>query len=149
MRATLAAVLVAIMPTCAALADTGEQSFTERCAPCHQPDGAGAAGLAPPLKDVLKPHLTSPAGKQYLSQILVSGMSGKIDTQDGPFIGLMPSFKQLDDVEIAATIDYVLTRFNGATGEPVQPDDVAKARAAAPNATDTRHLRETLRAAGQ
>ena len=94
--------------------DVGEKAFKERCVVCHQEDAHGAAGVAPSLAGTLARHLDSAAGKRYLAQILISGMIGPIDTEGHKFSGLMPSFRaDLDDAEIAATLNYVLRTFNG------------------------------------
>jgi mono/diheme cytochrome c family protein len=129
--------------------DVGQKIFKERCALCHQEDAHGAAGVAPSLVGTLAGHLGSAAGKRYLAQILISGMVGPIDTEGHKFSGLMPSFRaDLNDAEIAATINYVLGTFNGVsdTGatKPLAPEDVAAASATNPVATDTRALRQSL-----
>ena len=132
--------------------DVGEKTFKERCVVCHQEDAHGAAGVAPSLAGTLARHLDSAEGKRYLAQILISGMVGTIDTEGHKFTGLMPSFRDaLSDVEIAATINYVLGAFNAVTNtnasSPITPQDVSTAAAAKPVATDTRALRQSLPAA--
>jgi mono/diheme cytochrome c family protein len=129
--------------------DQGKAIFVERCVLCHQEDAHGAAGVAPSLVGTLAPDLGVSDGKRYLAQILVSGMVGPIITEGHKFSGLMPSFRaDLSDVEIAAVINYVLGTYNGVaeatSTSPIAPDDVAKASAANPVATDTRKLRESL-----
>jgi mono/diheme cytochrome c family protein len=130
------------------LAAPGAAIFAENCAMCHQPSGEGAVGLAPPLAGTLSRYTTSADGKQYLSQILISGMAGPIETKVGKFSGLMPSFSdKLSDAEAAAVLAYVLEKFNGVTTQMISKSDVAVARARAPSAADTHHLRKTLYAA--
>jgi mono/diheme cytochrome c family protein len=129
--------------------DVGQKIFKERCALCHQEDAHGATGLAPSLAGTLAGHLGSAAGKRYLSQILISGMVGSIDTEGHKFTGLMPSFRaDLSDAEIAATINYVLATFNGVSDasatKPIAPEDVTAASATNPAAADTRALRQSL-----
>jgi mono/diheme cytochrome c family protein len=116
--------------------------------PCHQPDATGADGLAPSLNGTLKNYLTAPDGKQYLSQIAVSGMAGRIESQGRVIVGMMPSFKaDLSDGEIAAVVDYVLVHFNGVQDAvSITPEMVAAARSAAPTPTETRKLREKIKA---
>jgi mono/diheme cytochrome c family protein len=83
-----------------------------------------------------------------LSQILVSGMAGKIESQGRVIVGMMPSFSgDLDDASLAATINYVLAAYNGVTGSPVGVEAVAAARGRAPSAGDTRKLRAAIKAA--
>jgi mono/diheme cytochrome c family protein len=131
--------------------DVGQRIFKERCVLCHQEDARGAAGVAPSLVGTLVPYLASADGKRYLSQILISGMIGPIDTEGHKFNGMMPSFRaDLSDAEIAAVINYVLGTFNGVSDAgattPVAPEDVAAANASNPVATSTRSLRQALKA---
>ena len=128
---------------------TGQKIFKDRCVVCHQEDAHGAAGVAPSLAGTLARHLGSADGKRYLSQILISGMLGSIDTEGHKFSGLMPSFRaDLSDADIAATINYVLGTFNGVsdTGatSPITPQDVTTAAATNPAPTATRALRQSL-----
>lgn len=131
--------------------EVGQKIFKERCSLCHQEDAHGAAGVAPSLVGTLVPYLTSAEGKRYLGQILVSGMIGPIDTEGHQFSGLMPSFRaELSDTDIAAIINYVLGTFNGVSDAgattPIAPNDVTAAGASNPSATNTRALRQSLRA---
>jgi mono/diheme cytochrome c family protein len=129
--------------------DTGQKIFKDRCVVCHQEDAHGAAGVAPSLAGTLVRHLGSAEGKRYLSQILISGMLGSIDTEGHKFSGLMPSFRaDLSDADIAATINYVLGTFNGvgdtSATSPITPQDVTTAAATNPVPTATRALRQSL-----
>jgi mono/diheme cytochrome c family protein len=147
-RACLFALGVAMSPAFAAN-ELGQALFKERCVLCHQEDARGAAGVAPSLAGTLAAYLRNGDGKRYLAQILVSGMIGPIDTEGRKFNGMMPSFRaELNDVQIAAIINYVLGTFNavGDTGAttPIAPEDVAAASAADPVATGTRALRQSL-----
>ncbi len=81
-------------------------------------------------------------------------MAGRIESQGRVILGMMPNFSaDLSDADIAATVDYVLGHFNGVAGAdattPITPAAVATARAAAPNSSDTRHLREKIKAAAK
>jgi mono/diheme cytochrome c family protein len=143
MRAAVACTLLLLAG--AAHAADGAKIFAENCAMCHQAGGEGAVGLAPPLAGTLARYTSSADGKQYLSQILISGMAGPIQTQGQKFSGLMPSFAdKLSDEDATSVLGYVLTKFNGVTTTTVQKQDVAAARARAPSAADTHHLRKTL-----
>ncbi len=134
----------------AAAAPDGAAIFAARCTPCHQANAAGADGLAPSLAGTLGDYLASGDGRKYLSQILVSGMAGRIESQGRVVVGMMPNFRtDLSDADIASVLDYVLDHFNGVTGTPITADAVAAARAAGPTPTDTRHLREKIKAAAK
>jgi mono/diheme cytochrome c family protein len=148
MRAlALCAVLLAAGP---AFADaTGQSIFNERCALCHQADAHGAPGVAPSLAGTLARYVNTPDGVAYLSQIVLSGMVGKIQTEGHSFSGLMPSFAaDFSDAQVAAVVDYVLATYNGVAKPPVTAQDVAAARAKNQVGQQTRHLREKILAGG-
>jgi mono/diheme cytochrome c family protein len=127
---------------------SGATIFNERCALCHQPDAHGAPGVAPSLAGTLARYTTTPDGIKYLSQIVLSGMVGKIATEGHSFSGLMPNFAgDFSDSQIAGVVDYVLAKYNGVSKPVITAQDVAQARAANPVATQTRHLREKILAA--
>jgi mono/diheme cytochrome c family protein len=143
----LASVLLAL-PVFAHAEDPGAAIFNERCALCHQADGRGAPGVAPSLAGTLARYTTTPDGLKYLSQIVLSGMVGKIATEGHSFSGLMPNFAgDFSDAQIAGVVDYVLAKYNGISKPVITAQDVAQARAANPVATQTRHLREKILAA--
>ena len=123
----------------------GAAIFNERCALCHQADGHGAPGVAPSLAGTLARYTTTADGRRYLSQIVLSGMVGKIQTEGHSFSGLMPNFAgDFSDAQIASVVDYVLATYNGVAKPVITAADVAAARAETPVATQTRHLREKV-----
>jgi mono/diheme cytochrome c family protein len=137
--------VLALLTSPAFAEDLGAAIYNERCALCHQADAHGAPGVAPSLAGTLARYANTADGVKYLSQIAVSGMVGKIQTEGHNFSGLMPGFAaDLNDAQIAAVIDYVLAHDNAVINPPVTAASVASARAAQPTPTDTRHLRETL-----
>jgi mono/diheme cytochrome c family protein len=147
-KAHRAAVLLAAALLAGAAAPDGATIFAGRCTPCHQANAEGADGLAPSLAGTLKAYLATDDGRKYLSQILVSGMAGRIESQGRVVVGMMPNFRaDLSDADIASVLNYVLVHFNGASGAPMTASDVAAARAASPTPTDTRKLREKIKAA--
>jgi mono/diheme cytochrome c family protein len=135
----------------ASAAPDGAAIFAERCVACHQADAQGADGLAPSLAGTLKDYLATEDGKQYLSQLLISGMGGRIESQGRVVTGLMPSFAaDLNDADIAAVLGYVLARFNGVTSPtPIAGAAIAAARAHPPTPTQTRKLREKIKEAAK
>jgi mono/diheme cytochrome c family protein len=138
--------MIAMAPRSQA-AGAGQAIYAAQCAACHQPDGTGAAGLAPPLRDHLAHYLRTEDGRSYLAGILISGMAGPITVDGAPFSGLMPSFAKLDDASLAETIDYVLVAMNGTEGA-ITPQAVAAARKAQPSPMGTRKLRQKIVSAG-
>jgi mono/diheme cytochrome c family protein len=126
----LACALLAAAPGVGA-AD-GEALFAQHCAACHQTNGGGTPGLAPALAGTLGARATKPAGRDYLVQVLLSGLNGPITSQGQPFNGFMPAFTQLPDAELAAVLNHVLGEFNGATlaagHVPLSEGELAAAR---------------------
>lgn len=118
----------------------GAELFARHCAACHQADGAGVPGLAPPLVGALKNIAENDQGRTYIAHVLVSGMAGTIRTGAGKFSGVMPSQAALADRELAAIASYVLAAFNDSRvtlraeefaalrGRPLPPGEVRKLR---------------------
>ncbi len=129
---------------CSAAQD-GKAIYEANCAACHQPDGAGAVGLAPPLAGTLGKRVASPLGRQYVSAVLIAGLAGKIESKGVVYNGMMPSWRQFSDDELAAVINHVLTTFNGAelaAGHvPFAAADFAAARAGKTTAKELRGWR--------
>lgn len=114
-RRLLLAMAVALCSTsiCAQTNDAaGAELFGKHCVACHQADGEGIPGLAPPLVGALKKVAEVDLGRTYIAHVLVSGMAGTIKTRGGKFSGVMPSQAALSDHELAAIASYVLSAFN-------------------------------------
>jgi mono/diheme cytochrome c family protein len=112
----------------------GAGLYAANCVACHQPDGNGSEGLAPPLAGVLAKRAQSPNGREYLAQVLVSGMVGTITSRGVKFNGNMPA-ATLSDEELAAVMGYVLTTFNNVSQPmPVELFGAARAKALTPSA---------------
>lgn len=101
-----------------AYAADGKTIYDANCAACHQPDGAGAVGLAPPLLGTLGKRVATPAGRQYIPGVLISGMAGKLVSKGVVYTGIMPSWQQFSDEELAGVINHVLSTFNAAELQP-------------------------------
>lgn len=98
--------------------EKGRTQFAALCAACHQPEGQGTPGVAPPLvgsRWVL-------GDDRVLARILLHGKS------EGTLV--MPPLKAaLDDDAIAAVLTFARGSW-GNRDRPVSPDTVAEARAA-------------------
>jgi cytochrome c oxidase subunit 2 len=95
----------------------GESVYQTNCMACHQAGGEGlpAAGF-PALKD---------------SPVAIGPVAGHLDIvlHGGKKNPAMAAFgQQLNDVDLAAVITYERNAFGNATGDVVQPSDVAAAR---------------------
>ena len=97
-----------------ALIARGEQVYTANCQVCHQANGKGG-GAVKPLDG--SPTVLDPDKTRQIHVVL-----------NGQNNGAMPSWKQLSDTEIAAVITFTKNHWSNATGQIVQPSDVAAAR---------------------
>jgi mono/diheme cytochrome c family protein len=141
--ATLAAALAACGNAFAqADAPAGQAFFDKNCAACHQPGGKGLAGLAPALAGTLAPLLAHDEGRQYVVQVMVHGLSGRIVSQQQMFNLAMPPQPMFSDAELADAARYVAS-LNGSSAK-FSPEDVAGARASKPTHKQLRELRERL-----
>ena len=111
-----AAVQVKLAPAEQVRFDKGKAQFAALCAACHQPEGQGLVGLAPPLvysRWVL-------ADERILASIV---LNGKADENL-----VMPTLKAaLDDDAIANVLTYVRNSWGHAAGA-VTPETVARVR---------------------
>lgn len=117
----------------------GADVYRAACVMCHQAQGEGAAGLAPPLKGSYWGKLA--ATKTYVPGVLLAGIHGPIQTDAGQFMGVMPTQNRLSDAEIAAVSTYLFTDFNG-QATVVEAAEVEKLRAKPLSVTELRALRK-------
>ncbi len=96
-----------------AMADT-KTDYLLHCSGCHLPDGSGAPDDVPSLRDGLGWIVSVAKGRGYLVRVPGSSQA------------------MLDDAELAAVINWVLTEFNAATladdFKPLTAKEVARAR---------------------
>ena len=141
MSRRLLPLVLAVVAGLAGAAD-GKSVYEAHCAACHQPDGAGADGLAPPLQGTLGKRL---AARQYVPGIVLSGLAGKMVSKGVTYTGMMPSWTHLPDVELAAVVNHVLATFNAAElppgHTPFSAEDFAALRASKPTAKQLRAWR--------
>lgn len=83
----------------------GEAIFEKTCAACHQRDGLGKEGVAPPL--VGSEWVLAPGG-QRLVRIVLNGLSGPVTVQGRVWNLPMPPWRaNLDDDAIAVVLNYI------------------------------------------
>lgn len=95
----------------------GEKAYGAYCGACHGADGAGNAAMN------VKPLKGSPVAKGPLDAHFAMVLKGSTVNP------MMTPWKQLSDDELAAIITYERNAWGNATGDLVQPADVAAARA--------------------
>lgn len=141
MKLVIAATALAVaMP---ALANDGAALFKQHCAICHQESAAGTPGLAPGLLGAHWQKLG--ADRNYLSTVLLKGLSGMIRVEGQTFVGSMPAMAPtLDDAALAAVANH-LRGLQGAGGDKAYTAaDMAEIRAKPGNPTVSRNLRRQL-----
>lgn len=117
----------------------GAALFAQHCATCHQADGSGTVGLAPPLKGAHWARLGGDRG--YLPTVLLHGLSGPIKVNGQSFVGSMPAFGgQLDDASLAAIANH-LKRLQGSEETALSAEEFKAQRQQAGSPPQTRQRR--------
>lgn len=126
-------------------ADLGKQVYESVCTVCHQPDGKGLVGVAPPIADALGPYLKSETGQNYLMSVLVIGLNGKITINGGEsFNGVMPPHGHLSDQELADVATYIAVKLNGKANHAFSTADFQNARNSKTTHKQLREIRRKL-----
>ncbi|SFI13300.1 c-type cytochrome [Paraburkholderia megapolitana] len=127
--------------------DLGKTIFAARCAVCHQADGRGMDGLAPPLTDYPARYVTVAPGRKQLIQTVLNGMYGDVAVGAKHYNFRMPSFASLSDSDIANVLNYVafdLAAKKGSKALPLRPEDVHALRAEALDGEQVRQRRNAF-----
>ncbi|MFN0066178.1 MAG: c-type cytochrome [Limisphaerales bacterium] len=111
--------------------EAGRELYSVICGACHQPNGKGQDGLAPPLLGT-DWVLGSP---ERLVGIVLHGLRGPIEINGQHWEMEMPGLNLLEDEEIAAVLTYIRREW-GHSAAPVGPETVARVRAASAERTD-------------
>lgn len=105
--------------------DKGKERYLTLCVACHQLNGLGLAGLAPPLAD--SEWVEGP--EQRLTRIVLNGVRGEITAAGVTFnVEMPPLGTALDDAAIAEILTYVRNEW-GNRGAPVETSTVKATRA--------------------
>ena len=108
----------------AAKAD-GKQVYAGKCSACHQANGAGLAGVFPPL--VASEWVLG--DDKILINILLHGVNGELVVKGNTYNGAMPAWKSMSDDELAAVMTYIRTDW-GNQGAVITAKAVADQREA-------------------
>jgi mono/diheme cytochrome c family protein/glucose/arabinose dehydrogenase len=103
----------------------GRALYTSDCASCHQADGLGQRGRAPPLLGSAWVQRSPKA----LGRILLQGLKGPITVHVTEWSLEMPALPHLDDEQAAAILTYI-RRSWGNQADPVDASTVGEVRAA-------------------
>jgi mono/diheme cytochrome c family protein len=120
----LTAFLLGAMP---ARAQTGEMIFNDICSGCHQVGTTGVPGEYPRLAGRANKIAADPKGRVFLTQLVLTGMSGAITVDGNHILGLMPNFDAMSDEDLAAALNYV-TGLEGRKSPVFSPLDIKSAR---------------------
>jgi len=105
----------------------GQALFSGTCSVCHQANGAGLAGVFPPLAK--SDYLTTDPKRAI--GVLLHGLTGKVSVNGQEYNSVMPPMNQLNDDEVANILTYVLNSWDNVGGR-ILADDVRKVRASKP-----------------
>lgn len=100
------------------------------CSACHQANGQGLPGAFPPLagSEVVTGEPSIPIA------IILKGLQGELTVKGQKYNGVMASWAQLSDAQIAAILTYERSSWGNA-GSAVTAEQVAKVRAATASRT--------------
>jgi len=112
----------------------GQALFTGTCSTCHQGNGAGLAGVFPPLA---KSDYLAADPKRAIGVVL-HGLSGPVKVNGQDYNSVMPPMSQLTDDEVANILTYVLGSW-GNPGGKVTKAEVAEQRKLKPVAAAATH----------
>ena len=113
----------ALTPAEQKLFEAGKAQYTLICGACHQPNGQGLEGLAPPLVDS-DWAIGSP---ERLARIVLHGVRGPLNVKGKTWELEMPPVAVLSDDEIASLLTYIRREW-GHTASAITPDYIAKVR---------------------
>jgi mono/diheme cytochrome c family protein len=104
----------------------GRVIFQKICAACHQQEGEGKEGVAPPLAG--SEWIKAPGGER-LVRMLLNGLTGPIQVQGKTWNLVMPPWREnLDDEQIATVLNYVRSQWGGEGASPITAELAAAAR---------------------
>jgi mono/diheme cytochrome c family protein len=107
----------------ASVLEKGKNVYKFQCLACHQLNGGGVPPLYPPLAD--NPRVNG--DKEALIKIILNGQSGEITVHGKTYNGVMASYRNLSDEDIAAVLSYVRSNF-GNDASSVSSEEVKALR---------------------
>jgi mono/diheme cytochrome c family protein len=127
-----------LLPLCLALGSVWAQVnpvavYQQNCIFCHGENGLGRKGAFPPLVEHAPNLVKTPEGRAFLINVVLYGQQGPIQAKGQRYNGVMASFAQLSDDQLAAVLNYALTnwgneRLLSANHKVISPTEVAAQR---------------------
>jgi mono/diheme cytochrome c family protein/glucose/arabinose dehydrogenase len=103
--------------------EAGKELYSFSCGMCHQPDGRGQEGLAPPILNTD----WSTGSVERLVRIVLHGMRGPLEIEGRSYNLEMPPLGVFDDEQLASILTYVRREW-GHTASPVDAATVKRIR---------------------
>lgn len=126
----------------------GEGIYTTVCSACHQATGQGIVGAFPPVAAHAPELYQAAGGREYLIDVVLYGLQGQIEAMGQSYNSMMVAQGQLDDEEIAAVLNYVMTAWDNDTlvsdYQDYSPEEVAAQRGQGLSGVDVLELRQAL-----
>lgn len=102
--------------------DQGRNIYEQNCLACHQADGSGVPGLAPPLvKGVFVE-----GEKKRLIELVLHGLEG-VEINGESYANPMPAFGYLSDEDVANVLTYIRNSFTNKAA-PITAQEVKDTR---------------------
>ena len=106
----------------------GQAKFHQTCELCHQANGMGQDGKAPPLAGS---EWVNAAGPNRIERVVLNGLAGPITVKGQQWNLAMPAWRDnFNDKEVAAILTYIRGEW-GNKAPPVKVDQIKTARAEA------------------
>jgi mono/diheme cytochrome c family protein len=106
----------------------GREIFEKTCSACHQPNGLGKEGTAPPL---VGSEWVLASGGDRIVRIVLNGLTGPITVKDQQWNLTMVPWRDIytNDDDIAAVLTFVRSKLGDNKASSIKPDLVKTARA--------------------
>ena len=117
----------------------GEALYQVSCGACHQSNGQGLEGIAPPLAGTR----WASESEERLARIVLHGLRGSITVADKEYNLEMPALGFFNDQDIAAILTYIRAAW-GKPAESVSEETIGKIRTQTRERTDSWTVEELL-----
>ncbi len=83
--------------------DAGKLVYDRNCKVCHQVNRMGMPKIYPPLKNTERTN----GDKDFLIDVVLYGLSGEVVVEGVKYDGVMASYRNLTDQQIADVLNYI------------------------------------------